>query len=51
MAGNTGFWWWPYVHFADYYEPFVAVRKFMKMPPAKKAAAVGAAVGAAVIAL
>ena len=32
-------------------EPRKAVRKFMKMPPAKKAAAVGAAVGAAVIAL
>ena len=31
--------------------PRKAVRKFMKMPPAKKAAAVGAAVGAAVIAL
>ena len=32
-------------------EPRKAVHKFMKMPPAKKAAAVGAAVGAAVIAL
>lgn len=31
--------------------PRKAVRKFLKMPPAKKAAAVGAAVGAAVIAL
>ena len=31
--------------------PRKAVRNFMKMPPAKKAAAVGAAVGAAVIAL
>ena len=31
--------------------PRKAVQKFLKMPPAKKAAAVGAAVGAAVIAL
>jgi hypothetical protein len=30
-------------------EPRKAVRKFMKMPPAKKAAAVGAAVGAAAV--
>ena len=32
-------------------EPRKAVRKFMKMPPAKKAAAIGGVVGAAVIAL
>ena len=32
-------------------EPRKAVRNFMKMPPAKKAAAVGGVIGAAVIAL
>ena len=30
MAGNTGFWWWPFVHFGDNYGPYRAVANFMK---------------------
>jgi hypothetical protein len=29
MAGNTGYWWWPYVHFTNHYDVFRAVRNFM----------------------
>ncbi len=30
MAGATGFWWWPHVHFRDRYGAFAAVTAFMK---------------------
>ena len=30
MAGATGFWWWPHVHFRGRYGAFAAVAAFMK---------------------
>jgi hypothetical protein len=30
LSGNTGFWWWPYIHFGKNYQPYAAVARFMR---------------------
>ena len=49
MAGATGYWWWPHVHFRDRYSHYAALSKFMKgedrrglkLGPAKAALSAG----------